>query len=285
MTTKTEVDSIVITGASTGIGKACALHLAQRGWQVFAGVRNQADADALQHEAAGRLTPVFIDVTDEEGIVRAAEVVGAAVGARGLAGLVNNAGVAVSGPTEFVSLPAIRRQFEVNVFGQIAVTQAFLPLLRKRQGRIVNMSSVSGRVVYPLFGPYAASKHALEAFSDALRRELSPWGLHVAVVEPASVATPIWEKARLSADKELAALPPQAMDLYGTRIRRVYAMAGRQGERGMPPAVVVGAVTHALTSKRPKTRYFLANGPFSYGWAFRLLPDRVLDYFITRFTR
>jgi NAD(P)-dependent dehydrogenase (short-subunit alcohol dehydrogenase family) len=180
---------VVVTGASTGIGLACARLLAGRGFQVFAGVRKEADAEALRSEAAS-LHPVQLDVTDSEGIAEAARTVREAAGP-GLAGLVNSAGVAVTGPLEYLPVDELRTQLEVNLVGQVAVLQAFLPALRLSRGRIVNISSIGGRVALPLAGPYAASKFALEAVSDSLRRELAPWGVRVAVVEPGGVRTPV----------------------------------------------------------------------------------------------
>ena len=186
--------SVVITGASTGIGEACALHLDQLGWRVFAGVRKDSDGEALQRKASPRLMPVRIDVTDAASIAGAREIVARELGDRGLDGLVNNAGVVVAGPLEFVPMDDLRRQLEINVIGQIAVTQAFLSFVRTARGRIVNIGSVSGKMATPFVGPYAASKFAMEALTDALRCELRPWGIQVSIVEPGSIATPIWEK-------------------------------------------------------------------------------------------
>ena len=161
--------AVVITGASTGIGKACALELDRRGFRVFAGVRSESAAQELQAQASARLTPVRIDVTDAASIAAAAETIARSVGDAGLAGLVNNAGIAVSGPLEIVPIDALRRQLEVNVIGPVAVTRSLLPLLRKARGRVVNMSSISGGVAAPYLGPYSASKFAMEAITDTLR--------------------------------------------------------------------------------------------------------------------
>ncbi|MEK7693262.1 MAG: SDR family oxidoreductase, partial [Chloroflexota bacterium] len=185
--------SVVITGASTGIGEACALHLDALGWRVFAGVRKGADGEALQRKASARLIPVRIDVTDQASIASACDAVAQELGARGLDGLVNNAGIAVAAPLEFVPIDDLRRQLEINVIGQIAVTQAFLALIRTARGRIVNIGSVSGKLATPFTGPYSASKFAMEALTDALRIELRPWKIEVSIVEPGSIATPIWE--------------------------------------------------------------------------------------------
>jgi NAD(P)-dependent dehydrogenase (short-subunit alcohol dehydrogenase family) len=173
--------AVLVTGASTGIGEACALRLAARGIRVFAGVRSESDGASLRQRASDGLTPVLIDVTVPDAIALARGTVADLVGPEGLAGLVNNAGV----------VDEVRKEFDVNVFGAIAVTQAFLPLLRGGRGRIVNMSSISGRIALPFAGPYAASKFALEAISDSWRVELRPWGIRVAIVEPGEVDTPI----------------------------------------------------------------------------------------------
>src|SRR5512135_1789031 len=176
--------SLVITGASTGIGRAGALYMARLGWRVFAGVRKQSDAASLRSEGADGLVPVLLDVTDETSIRHAVASVTEAIGTAGLSGLVNNAGIPYGGPVEHLALDKVRREFEVNFFGVISVTQAFLPLLRRARGRIVNMSSVGGMVSSPFVSPYSSTKFALEALSDSLRMELSPWHMEVAVVQP-----------------------------------------------------------------------------------------------------
>lgn len=276
--------AVVITGASTGIGRACALHLDARGWRVFAGVRRAEDGDALRAEASARLTPVTLDVTDEESLAAAARAVEAAVGDAGLAGLVNNAGVAVAAPLEFLPLDELRRQLEINVVGAVAATQAFLPLLRRGRGRgrIVNMGSISGRIASPFFGPYSASKFALEALSDSLRGELRPWGIEVAIVEPGTIATPIWEKSLAAADRLIARLPPAAHEYYGKVIPAVRAYAKQSGETGAPPEWVARAVAHALTARRPKTRYLVGKGVRVAVPLIAALPDRLRDTLLAR---
>jgi NAD(P)-dependent dehydrogenase (short-subunit alcohol dehydrogenase family) len=181
--------AVVITGASTGIGRACTLLLDALGFQVFAGVRKAEDGESLRRATSARLTPVFIDVTDEQSIAAAAKSVSQEVGDAGLVELVNNAGIAIPGPLEYLTLEELRRQLEINLVGQFAVTQAFLPLLRKTRGRIVNVSSLAGKLTTPFNGAYSAAKHGMEAFSDSLRMELAPWGIHVSVVEPGTIAT------------------------------------------------------------------------------------------------
>jgi NAD(P)-dependent dehydrogenase (short-subunit alcohol dehydrogenase family) len=274
--------SVVVTGASTGIGASCALLLDARGFQVFAGVRREEDGVALKLRASNRLTPLRLDVTEADGIAAAVEAVSAAVGERGLSGLVNNAGIAVGAPLEFVPIEDLRRQFEVNVLGVVAVTQAFLPLLRMGHGRIVNMSSISGRVSAPFFGPYSASKFALEALSDALRGELRPWGLHVAVVEPSTIATPIWEKSLAVADRLIAGLPLRAHELYGKVIPTIREQARASGSAGLPAGRVAQAVHAALTARRPRTRYLVGRGVWLAVPLIAALPDRLRDTLLAR---
>jgi NAD(P)-dependent dehydrogenase (short-subunit alcohol dehydrogenase family) len=270
--------TVVITGASTGIGHAAAVRLTGAGFTVYAGVRTQADAERLR--AAG-LRPLEIDVTDQTTIAAAAKRVGEAVGGAGLAGLVNNAGIAVSGPLELIPIEDWRRQLEVNVIGQVATIQAFLPLLRAGSGRIVNVSSIGGRIALPLVGPYAASKFALEAISDSLRRELRGQGIEVSVVEPGGVKTPIWDKGLSHADEIEAATPPQGRELYGRMIgamrRQVETIATKTG---MEPEEVAEPIFHALTAKRPRTRY-LVGREAKLRWAIaKRVPDRVFDRLI-----
>lgn len=271
--------AVVVTGASTGIGEACALHLDMLGFRVFAGVRNQTAAERLRARSRDQLTPLLLDVRDQPQIEAAANVVAASVGNRGLAGLVNNAGIAAAGPLEFLPIEELRRQLEVNVVGQVAVTQAFLALLRAGRGRIVNMGSVSGRSSIPLLGPYQASKYALEALTDTLRMELRPWGIQVSIVEPGGIATPIWEKSVAESDEQRKGLPPQANELYGPSMDAVRQAALQMGKRGSPTDVVVQAVAHALTAERPKTRYIVGSGARTRV-LLQLLPDRLRDRLI-----
>lgn len=247
----------LVTGASTGIGAACALYLVQRGWRVFAGVRKPADAERLQAEAGASLTPVFVDVTDADQIAAMAWQVGAAVGDGGLHGLVNNAGVAVAGPMEAVPLDDLRRQFEVNFFGHVAVTQAVLPLLRTARGRIIHMSSLSGRITPPFFGPYAASKHALEVFSEALRVELAPWGIRSIAIEPGSIITPIWDKEVAANRRMLEALPDDKRRLYEQYLAPMLDATASFGQRGIPAERVAKVVHRALTTPFPRVRYLV----------------------------
>jgi NAD(P)-dependent dehydrogenase (short-subunit alcohol dehydrogenase family) len=272
---------VVITGASTGIGRASALRLDAMGFQVMAGVRKPADGEALA-EGRPRIQPLIIDVTDEETIRTAAGKVEATAGDRGIAGLVNNAGIGVGGPMEFVPMDELRRQFEVNLFGQVAMTQAFLPLLRKGRGRIVNIGSIGGRLASPFIAPYSASKFALEAITDALRIELRPWGINVAIVEPGSIATDIWDKAKKTTDDLERDLSPEAHALYGETIGAVRTFIADAEKRAIPADRVAKAVAHALTAKRPKTRYLVGTDARMQAAAATVLPDRVMDRLILR---
>lgn len=274
-------ESVVVTGASTGIGEATALHLDRLGLRVFAGIRKPADGERLSAAGPDRLTPVTIDVADGESIDRAAAEVSEATGGR-LSGLVNNAGIAVSAPLEFVPVDELRRQLEVNVVGQVAVTQAFLPMVRAARGRIVNIGSVGGRVALPLLGPYNASKFALEALTDCLRRELRPWGIEVAIVEPGGIATPIWDKSGAAADALLSGMPPRVEELYGRLIAAIRREAEKTGRTGLPPSAVAEAVAHALTAKRPRTRYLIGRDAKARVAISRLIPDRAFDALVAR---
>jgi NAD(P)-dependent dehydrogenase (short-subunit alcohol dehydrogenase family) len=274
--------AVVITGASTGIGEACALHFDKLGYRVFAGIRKAADGESLRRRASERLVPVRLDIGDETEIRQAAHNVLEALGGDGLAGLVNNAGIVVGGMLEFLPLDALRHQLEVNVIGQIAVTQAFLPSLRKAQGRIVNIGSVSGLISSPFTGAYAASKFALEALTDALRMELRPWKIHVSIIEPGFIQTPITNKSLEAAEDLRAQLSPEALQLYGSAIRAVENAVKRESAKGASTEVVVKAVVHALAARRPRTRYVVgANSGLQIGFA-RALPDRWRDALITR---
>jgi len=262
----------LVTGASTGIGRATAFHLAGLGYHVLAGVRNPADApDGIE--------PLQLDVTSEADVAAAAERVG-----RGLHVLVNNAGIAVSGPVEVVPVEEWRRQLEVNLLGQIAVTQALLPALLEARGRVINMSSIGGRVANPLFGPYSASKFGLEAFSDALRREVGPHGVRVVSIEPGGIATPIWGKGMDDARRITAGMSPEQEKRYAGVVAGVTKIVERLAKDGLPPEAVAEAVGRAVTARRPRARYVVGRDAKVQAIAARLLPDRVMDALIRRAT-
>lgn len=270
--------AVLVTGASKGIGEACALHLARDGWLVWAGVRDDTDADRLR-EAHPRISPVRLDITSADDILAVSGTIEAA--GQSLYGLVNNAGIAVAGPLEFLPIDVLRNQLEINVVGQMAVTQAVLPALRRTRGRIVFISSISGLSALPFTGAYAASKFALEAIADALRMELLPFGLQVSVIEPGVIATPIWETSRLAAERYLDAAPPELEQFYGDALEAVRRRAAT-GMGGLPPAVVARAVAHALTAKRARTRYLIGKDARARLLLQRLLPDRWRDALVRR---
>lgn len=274
--------AVVITGAAKGIGRATTLHLIEHGYHVFAGVRNEADGAMLMQEGDGALTPLLLDITNEAHIAAAAVAVRTIVGAQGLAGLVNNAGVAVAAPLEFIPLGELREQLEINVVGQIAVTQAFLPLLRQARGRIINISSMAGRVAGPWTGPYHASKFALEALSDTLRQELAPWQIEVIGIEPGVIATPIWETSLARARQLVAQLPTDAHELYGPQLERQLAKSERTRTAGIPPERVADVILTALTARRPKTRYPVGSDAKIATKFLAQLPDRWRDWLIAR---
>lgn len=273
---------VVVTGASTGIGRATALHLKSLGFVVHAGVRRDADADALAREAGAGLRPLLVDVTDAQQVAAAAGAVAEAAGSAGLWGLVNNAGVAVPGPLEFLPLDDWRRQLEVNLTGQVLVTQALLGQLRAARGRIVNVTSIGGLIAFPFMAAYHAAKFGLEAVTDSLRRELRPWGIHVCAVEPGSVATKIWERGQETSERVRAGLPAQADQLYGTALDSYEAVARQTGERGIDPIEVARVIEHALTARRPRTRYLVGRDAKLQARLAKVLPDRVLDSIIAR---
>lgn len=275
---------VLITGASKGIGAACALQLDQLGFHVFAGVRRAVDGEALQKQASSRLQPILLDVTDQVNIAAAAATIRETVGDIGLYGLVNNAGVAVIGPLEVVPLAEVEQQFHVNVYGPLAVTQTMLDPLRQAQGRIVNISSISGRIAFPFSGAYAASKFALEALSDAFRRELAPWQVQVALIEPGVIDTPIWDASIARGERLFAEMTPRHRELYGASMEAQHAYAVRAKTRGIPPEEVAKAVAHALTARRARTRY-LVGADARMGALIARLPARVVDMLIERLRR
>jgi NAD(P)-dependent dehydrogenase (short-subunit alcohol dehydrogenase family) len=269
--------AVLVTGTSSGIGEACVRRLDALGYQVFAGVRRAEDADRLKAAGSARLCPLLLDVTDWAGIDRAVETVALAVGDHGLSGLVNNAGIAVGGPLEYVTPEELRFQLDVNVVGLHAVTRAFLPLVRLGRGRIVHIGSISGQVASPFTGPYAASKHAVEALADSLRLELAPEGLHVSVVEPGQVRTPIWDKGLAGFAAVTRRIPEEGLARYGIRIKALEWMVRRAPRVAEPPEAVADAVIHALEAAEPKTRYVVGRDARVRLTLSRWLPDRLMD--------
>lgn len=274
----------VVTGVSSGIGAATVSLLLGRGYRVFGSVRSKADRKQAIHDFGPGFVPLLFDVTDEKAILVAAGLVGDAIQGRRLDVLVNNAGIAIAGPSLELPLDDIRHQFEVNLFGQIAVTRHFVPLLarpaaanRQRSARIVNMSSVSGRVAWPFLAPYAASKHALEAWSDSLRRELLLAGLDidVSVVAPGPIRTAIWDKGSRQDRTPYAASP------YAAALDRFAAFAAQQVETAEAPERVARLVLKAIVARRPKPRYQATRNPLASA-LLPCLPKRTLDRMVTK---
>jgi NAD(P)-dependent dehydrogenase (short-subunit alcohol dehydrogenase family) len=271
--------SVVITGTSTGIGWGTAKVLLRSGFRVFGSVRKTADAERLSLEFGDNFVPLLFDVTDEAATKAAADQVRAELGGERLAGLVNNAGVAVAGPLLELPIEEFRHQIDINLVGVVIVTKAFAPLigtdpqLHGNPGRIINISSVGGRVALPFLGPYNASKFALEGLSESLRRELQLFGIDVIVIGPGAVATAIWDKAN-EVD-----ITPYADTPYIGPLERLRKMARAEGERGLPPERLGEAVLHALTTPKPKVRYAVSPQPLQ-DWMVRNLPKRLVDRLI-----
>jgi NAD(P)-dependent dehydrogenase (short-subunit alcohol dehydrogenase family) len=274
--------SVVITGASSGIGRACALMLDRNGFHVFAGVRSQADGDALRATASTSLTPVHIDVTDAASIRTMADEVKTAVGEAGLHGLVNNAGTTLPCPIEHLPLDGFRRQLEVNLVGPLAVTQALLPMLSQASGRVVNVTSVAGRASVPMMAPYVSAKHGLEGLSDVMRLEFRQLGIQVAVVEPGFVGTSMGGKLKRDTEAALRSLPDDGRRRYGPALQKMAEEVSHQAATGSPPDVIAESVLHALTSKKPRTRYPSGVGAKRMLLLRRILPDRQFDRLILR---
>jgi NAD(P)-dependent dehydrogenase (short-subunit alcohol dehydrogenase family) len=271
--------SILVTGASTGIGEACARGFDRLGWEVFAGVRRDEDGKRLEAAASGRLRPIVIDVTDPGLIEAAVGEISGVVGDAGLTALVNNAGIAVGGPVEYITIDEWRRQFDVNVIGQVAVTEAMLPLIRRSgsRGRIVFIGSIGGRVASPFIAPYSASKHAIEAIAESMRHELADTGIRTVVIEPGAVRTPLWDKGQSTADDIEASLPAEGLQRYGPAIAGLRKAMQFQARTGVDPAVVARAVERAVTSSRPAARYLVGRDAKAMALLARLLPDRARD--------
>ncbi|MFI9240356.1 SDR family oxidoreductase [Streptomyces sp. NPDC053079] len=278
--------AVVLTGASSGLGRECALHLERRGFRVFAGVRRAEDGEKLRADASStRLRPVLLDVTDEESIRTAtAEVVDAA-GEQGVWGLVNNAGTCVSAPLECVTPERLRAQLDVNVVGAVAVTQAFLPHLRRTGGRVVNISSGLGALAAPYLGAYATGQFAKEGMSDAFRRELRPFGVSVSVVRPGAIATPIWDKVREAGEELLDRAPGDVAGLYRASFERFLQMNEERAQSsGTRPEDFARTVFRVLTTSRPRPRYHVGTDARTAMALSRLLPDAALDHVFARVT-
>ena len=275
---------VLVTGATGGIGKATALRLDSQGYHVLAGVLEHENTDDLLEGSSDRLIPLVLDVTNPEQIAAAAEKVAEITGDDGLYGLVNNAGIAVPGPLEILLLDSLRWQFEVNVFGQVAVTQAMLPYIRKAQGRVVMMSSITGKRSFALTGAYGASKHAVLAVADTLRRELQPWGIHVAAILPGVINTNIWESSTQWIEQQIAAgkLNKSGLALYADVLKGEASMANAGTEQGISPEHVAETVLKALTASTPRTRYYVGRDAQFVRTVVNFLPVRWVDAILRR---
>jgi NAD(P)-dependent dehydrogenase (short-subunit alcohol dehydrogenase family) len=268
--------SALITGASSGIGRASVARMIESGWRVFATVRKQQDGDRLRSELGPNLTPVIMDVTDRGSILSAADTVGTDLRGAGLGGLVNVAGIGKVSPIEYMSDSELREVFDINLFGQIAVIRAFLPLLRMAPSRIVNVTSVGARLAIPFASLLNGSKSAFAMFSDTLRLELHPFGIYVSAIEPGAIKTPAIDKTLGDIEAVIAKLPPSGAEQYGDLLRTFAARGYEREMHGSSPDVVAHAVHHALTSLRPKARYRVGKHARLLG-RLALLPSGVLD--------
>jgi NAD(P)-dependent dehydrogenase (short-subunit alcohol dehydrogenase family) len=276
------VPTVLISGASSGIGRATALRLAASGWDVLAGVRDPAVGEALAAEAgaAGRVTPLALDITDPTQVAAAAATVWERTGPAGLDALVNNAGAALGGPLEMLALEDVRQQFEVNFFGHLAMTRALIPALRRAGGRLILVSSIGGLVTTPYMSPYNASKYALEAVGDSLRVELRRSHIQVALIEPGSIATPIWDKGNELLDG--VAVPAELEQYYGHVPTAMAKTLKDTAKRGIPPERVAQTIEDALAARRMRARYLVGVDAHAMAWLKRLLPDHVLDRVLRR---
>lgn len=274
--------TVVITGAASGIGRACVSRMLPAGWRVFATVRKPEDGARLQSECGPEVTPLLMDVTDHASIAAAAGQVSAQTGAQGLGGLVNVAGVGIMRPLEYASAGDLREIFEINVFGQIAVTQAFLPLIRSARGRIVNISSIGAHFAIPFGGLLNASKGAFGLLCDALRMELHAFGIHVSTIEPGAIKTPAVDKTLGHVDTVVANLPESGQAQYGELLKNFARRAYEREMNGSPPEVVAQAVHHALTASHPRIRYRVGNHAKLLGRLATFLPDRLFDALLLR---
>jgi NAD(P)-dependent dehydrogenase (short-subunit alcohol dehydrogenase family) len=263
---------VLVTGAARGIGRATTLRLAASGWDVIAGIRRAEDGEALVEQAPQRITAVELDITDDERVTAVAESLPPDLDA-----VVNNAGIVVGGPIEAVPLQELRRQLEVNVIGQASVTQAVLPRLRRSRGRVVFVSSLSGRVATPMFGPYNASKFALEGMADALRMELAPWGIRVALVEPAQTDTDLWRNADADLNESIGLLSSEHRTLYARHIEGFRKSIPRSQRAASPVDGVAAVIEKALTDQRPRARYVVGRSARIQAFLSDVTPTRVLD--------
>ena len=269
--------TVLITGTSSGIGRACAAELAQRGFRVLATVRRETDADAIRALNPGRIEPLILDVTDRDAIARLPEQVGDE-----LYGLVNNAGLSYAGPLEYLPMDDVRHQLDVMLLAPFELTHTLLPALRKSKGRIVNIGSIGGRTGLPFVSPYQAAKAGVARMTDCLRPELAPLGIHVALIEPGSIKTDIWRRGIDAGEELIAALPEEGRRVYGERLEAMAEVGRKTEKRGIGPEKVAKAVAHALTADKPKTRYLVGVDARIQATLRAVLPDRAFDAVVAR---
>jgi NAD(P)-dependent dehydrogenase (short-subunit alcohol dehydrogenase family) len=272
------VKSVLVTGASTGIGRATSLELAGKGWRVFSAVRKEADAKKLTEASSGKITPVIMDIVDYESVKRGAREIEKMLGGAGLDALFNNAGISIQGPMEIIPIEMFEQQIRVNVFGHLFVTQTFLPLIRRARGNIVFMSSESGRVTIPLVGPYSSSKFALEAVANALRVELLPAKVRVSLVEAATIKTPMWEKIDTTTEKFLSSISRPAKDLYRAELDTLIYFPRKQAATGIPMKKVVRVILRALQTRGHRARYVVGWEAWLFIIMHKVFPTRLVDW-------
>jgi NAD(P)-dependent dehydrogenase (short-subunit alcohol dehydrogenase family) len=269
--------AVLITGTSTGIGRAAALHLDQSGYRVFASVRKEQDGDSLRKEASGRLCPILLDVTDEATILRARDEVTRTVGQDGLWGLVNNAGVSFRTPIEFAPLDEFRKLYDTNVFGLLAVTQAFLPLVRQAHGRVINASSLASQIITPFHGPYTSSKLAVNGITNVMRLELKPLGVQVSLIMYSAVKMPIWERVVRNTAEVASHLPPEFIALYGENQKTAFGYFLASSEKGLTPQAAVQPILHALMAKRARNTYFIGHNALLFNMLDKVIHSRLRE--------
>ena len=274
--------SAVITGASSGIGRSSVARMSRAGWQVFAGVRKEADRENLRQNFGSNVYPILIDVESEASITAAAADIERQLSGRGLDGLVNVAGIGMIRPIEFATMQDLRKIFEVNFFGQVAIIQAFSRLLRKQRGRIVNITTVGVNITIPYGGLLNGSKSAFAKVSDTLRLEMIPFGVRVIAIEPGAISSPAVDKTLGDLEKVTLSLPPEAQALYGASMRKMGRRGYAMEKNGSSPDVVAAAVHHALTSSRPRIRYRVGKHAKLLAMLPKILPERVMDAILHR---
>jgi NAD(P)-dependent dehydrogenase (short-subunit alcohol dehydrogenase family) len=282
METRLDKRAVLVTGTSTGIGRATALQLDKMGYGVFATVRRQKDADELQSAASGRLVPIQLDVTNGADIARARDEIARRVGEHGLWGLVNNAGISFRALLEYVPLDEFRRLYDSNVFGLLAVTQAFLPLIRQARGRIVNVSSIAALLVTPFHGIYSSAKLAVNGLTEALRLEVKPFGVQVALVIYGGVQTPIWEHVRKSTDELTRHFPAEFIQLYAARQEKALGYFFAKGKSGLLPEQAALPIIHALTTRIPKRTYITGSDARFFNLLDKVIYGRLRDWIMLR---